>query len=80
LNKEGFDVHLSQKLKPFSNLSDILEAVDFGYTEVMTDTRGKQYGRQFGTILTKATNERHEKMQKRNRNPHRFKNRSFPED
>jgi putative transposase len=36
LNKEGFDVHLSQKLKPFSNLSDILEAVDFGYTEVLS--------------------------------------------
>ena len=43
------------------------EAVDFGYSEVMTDTEGQRYGIQFGQILTKISDDRHKKMQKRHK-------------
>ena len=44
-----------------------IEAVDFGYSEVMTDTEGKRYGHQFGKVLTKISDDRHKKMQKRHK-------------
>src|SRR3990167_7715424 len=44
-----------------------IEAIDFGYTEVMTDTQGETYGKELGEILTTSTNEHHEKMQRRHK-------------
>jgi hypothetical protein len=41
--------------------------VDFGLTEVMTDTQGIRYGTQFGKELTNITECQHRKMQKRNK-------------
>ena len=60
-------IHISNELTPSARESDTLEAVDFGYTEVMTDTEGMSYGMQLGDILTKASETRFEKMQKRHK-------------
>ena len=66
LTKTGPSIHVSQELQPRTRQGST-EAVDFGYSEVMTDTEGMRYGKQFGEILTKASNKRHEKMQKRHK-------------
>jgi putative transposase len=65
---EDLHVHISQKVKkPSHSPTGSIEAVDFGYTEVMTDTEGTPYGKQLGALLTKASDELHEKMQKRHK-------------
>jgi len=64
---KDLEIHVSQDLQLVTASRDALEAVDFGYTEVMTDTQGKGYGKQLGNILTTATDERHKKMQKRHK-------------
>lgn len=66
-SKESVALHIPQELKKKSNAKTSLEAVDFGYTEVMTDTQGIRYGAQFGTMLTQGTENRHQKMQKRHK-------------
>lgn len=66
-SQESVALHVSQELKKKSLVNTSLEAVDFGYTEVMTDTQGIQYGPQFGAILTQGTENRHQKMQKRHK-------------
>jgi putative transposase len=60
-------VHVSEDLEPLCTFADVKEAVDFGYSEVMTDTEGNRYGTKFGELLTSQSQERHEKMQKRHR-------------
>jgi putative transposase len=67
LSKEGVDLHVPQALKKKNLPKTSLEAVDFGFTEVMTDTQGIRYGTQFGPILTQSTETRHQKMQKRHK-------------
>ena len=67
LSKESIDLHVPKKLEKKQILNTFSEAVDFGYTEVMTDTQGIRYGMQFGTILNKASEDRHLKMQKRHK-------------
>src|SRR6188768_4535350 len=68
LDKENLEIHLTQELKPsLKPKKGPSIAVDFGYSEVMRDTEGKHYGKKLGSILTKATHEGHEKMQKRHR-------------
>lgn len=67
VNKDDFEIHLSQELKEVHSSKGLVEAVDFGYSEVMTDTEGNRYGKQLGTILTKQVQQRHKKMQKRHR-------------
>ena len=65
LSEDHVDLHISQELKKQSLPETPSEAVDFGYTEVMTDTQGIRYGTQFGTTLNQASEHRHQKMQKR---------------
>ena len=68
MNEDNLEIHLSQELKTHKKKEPkSLEAVDFGYTEVMTDTQGIHYGKQFGKILTQTSRNRHEKMQKRHK-------------
>jgi putative transposase len=67
LSEEGVDLHIPQELKKKSLPKTPLEAVDFGYTEVMTDTQGIRYGTRFGATLTQSTETRHQKMQKRHK-------------
>jgi len=67
LSTEGADLHIPQELKKKTPSNAPLEAVDFGYTEVMTDTEGLRYGTQFGATLTQGTEKRHQKMQKRHK-------------
>lgn len=69
-NEQIVAVHISKELKKRKSHSGPIEAVDFGYSEVMTDTEGARYGTKFGELLTKATDSRHEKMQKRQRLHH----------
>jgi putative transposase len=67
LSEGNVDFHIPQELKKKNPPKASPEAVDFGYTEVMTDTQGIRYGAQFGTILTRASENRHQKMQKRHK-------------
>jgi putative transposase len=67
LSEEGVDFHVSQELKKKNGPNTTTEAVDFGYTEVMTDTQGIRYGTQFGIELTKISDLQHQKMQKRHK-------------
>ena len=67
LSEENIDFHIPQELKKKKLPKTPPEAVDFGYTEVMTDTQGIRYGVQFGTILTQVSDNRHQKMQKRHK-------------
>jgi IS605 OrfB family transposase len=64
---ENVYVHVPQELKKKGPLKAPAVAVDFGYTEVMTDTQGIRYGTRFGKELTKTTEHEHQKMQKRNK-------------
>ena len=68
LSEEDICIHIPQELKQkHSPKITALEAVDFGYTEVMTDIQGIQYGKQFGKILTQESEHRHHKMRKRHK-------------
>ncbi len=67
LSEGNVDFHIPQELKKKNPPKTSPEAVDFGYTEVMTDTQGIRYGTQFGTILTQVSENRHQKMQKRHK-------------
>jgi IS605 OrfB family transposase len=64
---DNVDLHVPQELKKKRPFKAPLEAVDFGYTEVMTDTQGIRYGTRFGITLTQGTESRHQKMQKRHK-------------
>lgn len=67
LSEEAIHLHIPQELKKKTLPKTPPEAIDFGYTEVMTDTQGHRYGTQFGSILTRATEDRHQKMKKRHK-------------
>jgi putative transposase len=79
LTEESVSVHVPQELKKKSLPKTALEAVDFGYTEVMTDTQGIRYGARFGATLAIATESRHQKMQKRHKLHAILKNGENPE-
>ena len=64
---EAIHLHISQELKKKPLPETPLEAVDFGYTEVMTDTQGIRYGTQFGPTLTKSSDDLSKKMKKRHK-------------
>ncbi len=55
MTEDNADLHVPQELKKKTLPRTPPEAVDFGYTEVMTDTQGTRYGTQFGTTLTKSS-------------------------
>jgi hypothetical protein len=41
-------IHLTEKLKTYPPTKvETVEAVDFGFTEVMTDTKGDRYGKRY---------------------------------
>ena len=67
ISEGSVHLHVPQALKKKKTPRTSLEAVDFGYTEVMTDTQGIRYGTQFGAALTKSSEYRHQKMQKRHK-------------
>lgn len=60
-------IHSSQDLKKKKNSYSAIEAVDFGYTEVMTDTEGVRYGTRFGSLLMSLSDQLSKKMQKRHK-------------
>jgi putative transposase len=60
-------LHIPQELKKKTLPKTPLEAVDFGYTEVMTDTQGIRYGTQLGPTLTKSSDDLSKKMKKRHK-------------
>lgn len=64
---DSVSLHVSNPLKPRALKTGPQEAVDFGYTEVMTDTEGVRYGKKFGELLTKTSDDLSEKMQKRHK-------------
>lgn len=67
LDDQDLFIHVSKEIALKKPNSEHIEAVDFGYSEVMTDTKGNRYGAQFGEILTKLSDARHKKMQKRHK-------------
>lgn len=64
---ERVEVHVSQALAPKTRESGVIAAADFGYTEAMTDTEGNAYGENLGDIITRASDERHQKGRSRNK-------------
>jgi putative transposase len=62
-----FTLHIPQELKKKNPPKTPMEAVDFGYTEVMTDTQGIRYETEFGTTLTKVSDDLSHKMKKRHK-------------
>ena len=60
-------LHVPQELKKKTFPETPLEAIDFGYSEVMTDTQGIRYGVQFGPTLTKSSDDLSKKMKKRHK-------------
>ncbi|MGD0665331.1 MAG: zinc ribbon domain-containing protein [Rhabdochlamydiaceae bacterium] len=62
-----FTLHIPQELKKKNPPKTSIEAVDFGYTEVMTDTQGIRYGTEFGTTLAKVSDDLSHKMKKRHK-------------
>jgi putative transposase len=67
LSGDEIFVHLSQDLKSRPRKNSAVEAVDLGYTEVMTDTAADRYGTRFGKILTSLSEKLDNKMRKRHR-------------
>lgn len=67
MDADRIEVHVPQALPEKKADSGVITAVDFGYTEAMTDAEGKAYGEQLGQIITQASNERHCKGKARNR-------------
>ena len=69
LSEDCVNLHIPQELKKkerHPSKTDI-QAVDFGYTEVMTDTQGIRYGTRFGLNLTRASELLHKKMRRRHK-------------
>ena len=67
LREKDIEVHISNELGEVKPLQGPIEAVDLGYSEVMTDTSGELYGTGLGKILTEASDNLNEKMKKRNK-------------
>lgn len=65
--RQGVEVHVTHGLRPDRIDTGILEAVDFGYTEAVTDTDGNAYGERLGSILTTASNDRNQTGKSRNK-------------
>jgi putative transposase len=69
LKKNSAEILVPQEIntKPATKKDATLVAVDFGYTEVMTDSANNRYGKGLGQILTKATEDLNKKMKQRNK-------------
>jgi putative transposase len=68
LKEHRLECHYTAKLKSEpTNLHETIIAVDFGYTEVMTDNDGRHYGNDFGSILQTGSDKLKQKMQKRHK-------------
>ena len=65
--EDSIHLHIPQELKKKPLPKTPSEAIDFGYTEVMTDTQGVRYGTQFGATLTKSSDDISKKMKKRHK-------------
>lgn len=65
--RSGVEVHVPQALPKKSIDTGVVAAVDFGYTEAMTDADGNGYGNDLRRIITAASNERNVKGKARNR-------------
>jgi len=64
--RTGIEAHLSSEVTArICEGPD--EAVDFGYTEAMTDTAGLAYGDDLGRLITTASDVRNEQGKKRNK-------------
>ena len=60
-------IHYTSGVKALRPIQGVIEAVDFGYTEVATDTGGIQYGTDLGSLITGASDRLKAKMQKRHK-------------
>jgi len=67
MTEDSANLHVPQELKKKTIPKTPSEAVDFGYTEVITDTQGIRYGTQFGETLTKSSDALSKKMKKRHK-------------
>ncbi len=67
MTEDSIQLHIPYELKKKKLPKTPPEAVDFGYTEVMTDTQGTRYGTQFGATLAKSSDDLSIKMKKRHK-------------
>jgi putative transposase len=58
-------IHMTSEMKKKNIRGTNIIAVDFGYSEVITDSEGERYGESFGDILTSASDLLKLKMQRR---------------
>lgn len=68
LKSQKIEVHYSSDIPATMSIeNNKVTGIDFGYTEVMTDSDGQKYGVQFGDILITASDALKKKMQYRNK-------------
>jgi IS605 OrfB family transposase len=68
LSRNSIEVHYTADIKQTTlSTNENIIAVDFGYTEVITDSDGQHYGNGFGNILREASDDLKIKMQRRNK-------------
>jgi IS605 OrfB family transposase len=68
LKRAQTEVHYTSQIKcSSSSKSDAVIGVDFGYSEVLTDSDGEQYGTEFGNIMRVSSDWLKTKMQNRHK-------------
>lgn len=67
LDNSNLNVHYTGRIKADAVTTGVISALDFGYTEVATDSEGNHYGKYFGELMTKASDNRKFKGIRRNK-------------
>ncbi|MBF0225992.1 MAG: transposase [Desulfobacterales bacterium] len=67
LYKNYIEMHYTAILKPKKIKNEYIEAVDFGYTEVITDSKNRKYGIEFGKKMSSYSDKLNIKMKQRNK-------------
>src|SRR3990167_397312 len=68
IKNDKVEIHISEELQHCILINEgSLEAVDFGYTDVMTDTEGMRYGKNLVSILSTASDQQNKKMIQRHK-------------
>ncbi len=67
LDQQRVVVHTPKEVKIEKNTTGPVEAIDYGYTEVLTDTQKTHYGTDFGTIMSAYSDQQNAKDRRRNK-------------
>ena len=67
LDKNRAAIHNSKEVRIENNTTGPVETIDYGYTEVLTDTQETQYGTGFGEIISAYSDQQNTKDRRRNK-------------